>query len=145
MKNFILLPTARENAIIGSIFKYIYLSDLHDDNIDKKLGQLTLNQNPNVYKTNKNWEYNHLYKVSDEKIQEGDWVIAKCNDIEMLSNQVYNVAYVFYNGDLTDGCTHFSNITAKKIVKTTDKTLKLPLFTVEEIEIFIEDYNLKIK
>jgi hypothetical protein len=140
MNNLILLPSKRENASINSIFKSIKLSPIYNIDIDLKLNELVLNKNYNVTKTNEYFEYQHLYELSDEEIKVGDWVIAKCNDIEILPFEILKVSHIFRSGDLTDGSYHFKD-TAKKIIRTTDTSLKLPLFSISELESFILNYN----
>ena len=77
--NVHLLPT--DKATISTIMKSIKLSPLHDSEIDKPLGSLTLNKNSNVKSSNEYWEAQHIYftlpqsNLDISKIDENDWCI----------------------------------------------------------------------
>ena len=97
-----------DKAELGSIMRYVRLSPLHDDSIDKPLGSLVLNKNFAVTTSNIYWQSQHLYILSDDEINEGDWI-----GYPNLKNWT-PVQYL--GGDLTGS--------EEKIIATTDRSLK---------------------
>lgn len=73
---------------------------------------------------NETWQGQNLYIVSDEKFNEGDWILADNNVIKLNKGDNYNMLY------------H-----CKKIVASTDKSLNLPEPSPEFIKKFVEEYN----
>ena len=61
-----------------------------------------------------NIEEDH-YIINDEKIEIGDEVIAKCNDIQEMPDEVFKVTHIYKDGSMTDGIYHFK-YSAFKIV-----------------------------
>lgn len=133
----VMLPT-NEKAGLGSIYKRI-----KDDEIGKidefdTIGKLFINKNPNVQKSNSNFEAQHLYILSDEEIKEGDFgynIISKTID-KFTKSLLRNKEYY------------------KKIIVATDKSLlkpysqqnlndfaSLPQPTTEFIQQYVDAYN----
>jgi len=102
-----LIPTNK--ATVGTIMKCIKLSPLYDKTIDKPIGQLTININPNVVNTNLYWEAQHLYITSDDEIKVDDYYYhTKYNHI--VQNRAIPNMDMFKVG-------------CRKIIATTDKSL----------------------
>lgn len=69
----------------------------------------------------------HLYFLSDEKIEKGDWVY----------NPIYKTVYQWIeNADV-----RFDKINAKKIIATTNKSLGLPGPSKGFLEVYVDAYN----
>ena len=101
-----------DKAELGSIMRYVRLSPLHDDSIDKPLGSLVLNKNFAVTTSNIYWQSQHLYILSDDEINEGDWYIW-LNNKQIC--QAEGMIMVINN--------HVNNGDIKKIIATTDMSL----------------------
>lgn len=71
------------------------------------IGTMEYVKNPNP--DNEYWQGQHLYVLSDEKIEEGDWILSKNNVI--LKAQGYETS------------------TDRKIIATTDESLKITKFS----------------
>ena len=70
----VMLPT-NQKAGLGSIYKRIKDDEIGSINEFDKIGNLYINKNPNVQKSNSNFEAQHLYIISDDEIKEGDYYI----------------------------------------------------------------------
>ena len=64
----VMLATGKSK--IGTIMKCLELSPLHDDSIDKQIGELTLNKNSMICQANDFWQPQHLYIISSEPIKD---------------------------------------------------------------------------
>lgn len=117
-----MLPTNKE-AGLGNIYKMIN-KDILWDNDEDFIGKLFININPNVNKSNDKFQAQHLYILSDEKIEEGDYVIDSMGEL----------FGPYENGDIIGK-------EAKKIIASTDLPLRLPLLSEESIKLLIYYYN----
>lgn len=101
--------------------------------------RLTLNSNNTLS------QYKHLYILSDEEIQEGDWCIANYYNEDFYLVQAKNIAL----GNVEHGqqlMFPFNSMThevrfCKKIIATTDTSLGLPQPSQSFINRYIEEYN----
>lgn len=149
-----MLPT-NEKAGLGSIYKRI--KDDEIGNIDEfdRIGKLFINKNPNVQKSNSNFEAQHLYFLSDEEeIKKGDWfvmngcIVRQCESTNKEPHTIHTVV------DSTGGIHHVS--VCEKIIATTDSSLfthqketftlpervfYLPQIPQEFIEYYVEQFN----
>ena len=64
----VMLPT-NQKAGLGSIYKRIKDDEIGSINEFDKIGNLYINKNPNVQKSNSNFEAQHLYIISDDEIK----------------------------------------------------------------------------
>lgn len=119
-----------ENAGLGSIYKKINPSCINDEELNK----LFLNVNPNVNKSNEFFQAQHIYVLSEETINFGDYVLVKNKDIKKVEG--------YYNGYYTFDDTQFFIESCKKIIATTNSGLENVLKIPQTfIDILIEEYN----
>ena len=82
------------------------------------VGTLYFNHKMKDTKTLGNWQ--HLYVTTDEEPKEGDWVYS------LLSNSIFQVEKFVLGHVFEDRYTNISIENVRKIIATTDKSLKLP-------------------
>lgn len=103
-----------------------------------KLNQLAICEFPDANGSSiVKWENQHLYIVSDDKIEKNDWYIGDFKEIKQATN--FTIPYI-------KNCDNF-----KKIIATTDQSLLVPAYTISNIplpqpsqqfiEKYIEEYN----
>lgn len=98
-----------------------------------------------AYARSLNFPKQHLYILSDEEIQEGDWCIANYYNEDFYLVQAKNIAL----GNVEHGqqlMFPFNSMThevrfCKKIIATTDTSLGLPQPSQSFINRYIEEYN----
>lgn len=105
-------------------------------------GFKTLQYHPSQFFTQEylklhNHNSEHLYIVSDDKIEKNDWYIGDFKEIKQATN--FTIPYI-------KNCDNF-----KKIIATTDQSLLIPAYTISNIplpqpsqqfiEKYIEEYN----
>ncbi len=125
---------------------------------------MCISKNDLVTKSNGCYEYNHLYELSNDNIEVGDWFfctdktnyefIFKCigltDDTHLKVKNGLGIGeyYNYFDNefDLIENPYGDWNLCySYKIVKTTDKALNLPLFSDDEVKLFIETYNKNLK
>ena len=126
----VMLPT-NQKAGLGSIYKRIKDDEIGSINEFDKIGNLYINKNPNVQKSNSNFEAQHLYIISDDEIKEGDWTL--CLDEIDSTVMNWNINQCVFKHIKKGNCTQ-----CKKIIATTDESLHIPFVTpgIEELEIY---------
>lgn len=134
--DLIMLPTIGKEihpnqGIFEGLLKGIGRSELNN-----LLGQIVLNKKPGIGYVIDMWEPQHLYILSDNKIVTKDFfihnnIIKRCDYIIGKDND-----YSIYVSDKE----HFS-FQCKKIIASTDKSLKLPLISNVFLRSFINFYN----
>lgn len=123
----VMLPT-NEKAGLGSIYKRIKDDEIgYIDEFDM-IGKLFINKNPNVQKSNSNFEAQHLYILSDEEIKEERlrWIM---DNREGMNGFIHQVS-VILDAKL-----------CPEILATTDKSLKVKPVLQSFIEYFVSEYN----
>lgn len=83
----------------------------------------------------KNFKVQHLYEVSEDKIQRGDYFISFNEDesyLEITLNDQVDDFHDWADIEWTENC--------KKVVKTTDKDLQLPTFSEDFLAHYIENF-----
>lgn len=80
----------------------------------------------------------HLYELSDEQINEGDWVYRKGNG-SFIKEMIYKVKKGAVDHIELIMPTYY-NKKCKKIVSTTNERLRLPLLNDNDIEKFIDNH-----
>ncbi len=111
----VMLPTnEKANGCVGIVKKLMS---------DRKIGDLDY-FNSKLLFSDEYYDPVHLYFLSDEKIEEGDWFIAnqgvhKCLEI-VKGDYPYKVANKYNNGEIQHQSKHWIG---SKIIATTDKSL----------------------
>ncbi len=122
-----MLPT-NEKAIDGILYLYRAYNELR---IAKGITKEAINNPKNIGKTiNK-----HLYFLSDKEIKEGDFVLVGYRIVQA----VLNCGTIGYNS--FDGVAFLYFRGHKKIIATSDKSLKLPQPSQSFIEAYVKAYN----
>lgn len=116
--NIIMLPN-NGKAGIGSIYKCIKI----DPCIEDIIGELYINVNCNVNKSNDRFQAQHLYFVTNEATCNGYWCINKNRDTLYQPNHL---------GDTSNW---------NKVIVSTDKSLNLPEPSMEFIQKYIDAHN----
>jgi len=125
----VMLPT-NEKAGIGCIYKRT-VEDLFDDGLPaNKIGDLIVNQNPLVNKTNDKFEAQHLYITVAESPKIGDWGLAS-KESQPFRVEVQDLKII----ESFDG---YQAIKFTTIIASTDPTLNLPSPSKAFIEKFCE-------
>lgn len=129
MKTEIILIPNSGSAGLGSIYRKINSRYINEED----LNTLCINVNPNINKSNVFFQAQHIYVVSDEKINFGDYVLVENKDIKKVEGY-YNGYYTFDDGKM------FVKFCEKIIATTHDlkNVLKIPQTF---IDILIEEYN----
>lgn len=125
----IMLPTDKESRILKRTSnKFINFEDsLINDFNNQKEGTIVFK--PKLCLTKKYWQPQHLYQLSDEGIQDGDWIIIpNSRNIPHYVDGEISLASMFLE-------------TWKKIIASTDKSLGLPIISDEFIQEYIDNYN----
>lgn len=135
----VMLPTEFTNP------PYIPIIDLTGDN------ELSQNNNFGLSKS----KFYHLYIISDDEIKEGDWILRKNYDERYKGDIFHDLPF---NQIVQSGHNSLQTPLAKKIIATTDTSLKLcinpknskfgisqinslPQPSQQFIEEYIEEYN----
>jgi len=98
-----------------------------------QIGQLAglFNFNGQSYFDDVDWDYQHIYLVSDDEIKEGDWCIKE--------TPIFTEKFIVQ----AKGCGDVNSTTAlwKKIIASTDKSLNLPYLDLSMDSWIINYYN----